>query len=90
MFFTTDYTIKTIQRTIAFDANHEEIKLLSKRIIEKHREKYNYIHFGLVQIVAKSLTREGLDTSLLLCLRDCRFIEFNDSLLGMAEASLYG
>ena len=90
MFSTSDYTIKTVEQTIALDADHEEIKLLSKRTIEKHKEKYNYIHFGLVQIAAKPLTREGLDTSLLLCLRDSRFLEFNDSLLGMAETSLCG
>ena len=90
MFSTSDYTIKTVEQTIALDADHEEIKLLSKRTIEKYKEKYNYIHFGLVQIAAKPLTREGLDTSLLLCLRDNRFLEFNYSLLGMTETSLCG
>ena len=70
--------------------NHEKIKLLSKRTIEKYKEKYNYIHFGLVQIAAKPLTREELDTFLLLCLRDNRLLEFNDSLLEMAETSLCG
>ena len=72
MFSTSDYTIKIEEQTIALDANHEEIKLLSKKTIEKYKEKYNYIHFRLVQIAAKPLTREGLDTSLLLYLRDSR------------------
>ena len=90
MFSASDYTIKTVEQTIALDADHEEIKLLSKRTIEKHKEKYNYIHFGLVQIAAKPLTREGLDISILLCLRNSRLLEFNDSLLEMAETSFCG
>ena len=38
-FAATDYTIKTIEQTIALDADHEEIKLLSKRTIEKNKKK---------------------------------------------------
>jgi hypothetical protein len=53
--------------------------------IEKYRQKYNYLHFGVVQIAAKPFYREGLDTSLLLYLRDICFLNFNDSLLGMVE-----
>ena len=90
MFSTSDYTIKIVEQTIALDADHEEIKLLSKRTIEKYKEKYNYIHFWLVQITTKLLIREKLDTSMFLCLRDSRFLEFNDSLIGMAENSFCG
>ena len=84
MFTPTDYTIKTVEQTIALDAAYEEIRLLFKRTIEKYKENNSYIHFELVQIAAKPLTRERLDTSLLLCLKDSRFIEFNYFLLGMA------
>ena len=34
------------------------------------------------------MTVAGLDTSLLVCLRDARHIQFSDSLLGMIESSL--
>ena len=37
----------------------------------------------------KPLTREALNTSVLLCLRDDRHLRFNDSLLGMMETSLH-
>ena len=37
----------------------------------------------------KPLTREALNTSILLCLRDDRHLRFNDSLLGMMETSLH-
>ena len=79
-----------MEQTIVLYTNHKKIKLLFKRTIEKHKEKYNYIHFALVQITVKPLTREELDTFLFLCLRDNKFLEFNDSFLGMAEISLCG
>ncbi|KAL3527334.1 hypothetical protein ACH5RR_011990 [Cinchona calisaya] len=88
--FSTDYSVKTVEQTIPLSLEYDEIKLLSKRSIEIFKQKYNYLHFGLVQIAAKPLSREGLDTSVLLYLRDARFLDFNDSLLGMVETSLCG
>jgi hypothetical protein len=85
---TSDYHIATIEQIIPLESDHEDIKLLFSKSIEKYRQKYNYLHFGLVEIAAKPISREGLDTSLLLCLRDSCFIDFNDSLLGMVETSL--
>ena len=43
----------------------------------------------MVQVVVKPLTREALNTSVLLYLRDDRHLRFNDSLLGMMETSLH-
>ena len=43
----------------------------------------------MVQVAVKPLTREALNTSVLLCLRDDRHLRFNDSLLGMMETSLH-
>ena len=40
MFSTSDYTIKIVEQTIGLDADHKEIKLLSKRTTEKLKEKY--------------------------------------------------
>jgi hypothetical protein len=39
--------------------------------------------------VVKLLTRQGLNTSVLLCLRDSRFKIYKDALLGMVESSLF-
>ncbi|KAG5577340.1 hypothetical protein H5410_057474, partial [Solanum commersonii] len=83
-----DYHISTIEQTIPLESDHVDIKLLNPKALEKYSRKYNYLHFGLVQIVVKPLSRKGLDTSLLLCLRDSRFLGFNNSLLGMVETSL--
>ena len=62
---------------------HESIKLLSHESIIKHRQNnYHYIYFGFMQVGVKPLTPKRVDTSVLLMLRDYKFLEFNDSLLG--------
>jgi hypothetical protein len=48
---------------------YEIVKLFSKESMGKHRQKYSFIHIGLVQAAVKPLTRQGLNKSVLLCLR---------------------
>ena len=43
----------------------------------------------MIQVVVKPLTRKGINASILMCLRDARFKNFKDSILGMITASLY-
>ncbi|KAJ4709855.1 MP domain-containing protein [Melia azedarach] len=50
--------------------------------------KFKFLHLGLVQVGIKPLTREIRDASVLLCLRDGRFLNFNDSLLSVLESRL--
>ena len=85
----TDYTIKTIERTYSLFNEYETIQLFSIDSINRHREKYVVLHVGLVWVAIKPLTREVLNTSVLLCLRDDKHLRFNDSLLGMMETSLH-
>ena len=87
--FMTDYTIKIVERTYSLFNEYETIQLFSIDSIRRHREKYVFLHLGLVQVAVKPLTREALNTSVLLCLRDDRHLRFNDSLLGMMETSLH-
>lgn len=49
---------------------------------------YNYIHLGLVQLAMKPLMRKRMNVSCLTYIRDKRYSDFNDSLLGLMEASL--
>ena len=57
--------------------------------ISKHRKnQYNFLHIGLVQIAVQSLTSLGLNAVIILCLRDCRHNQFDDSLLGAVQTSL--
>ena len=87
--FMTDYTIKTVERTYSLFNEYETIQLFSTDSINQHREKYAFLHVGLVQVAIKPLTREALNKSVFLCLRDDRHLRFNDSLLGMMETSLH-
>ena len=52
-------------------------------------KKLSYLHIGMVQVAIKSLTRKGINASVLMYLRDARFKNFKDSILGMITASLY-
>ena len=85
----TGYTIKTVERTYNLFNEYETIQLFLMDSINQHREKYVFLHVGLVQVAVKPLTREALNTSVLLCLRDDRHLGFNDSLLGIMETSLH-
>ena len=45
------------------------IRLLDSKSVEKHKkDHYNFIHFGMIQVAAKPLTRLGLNTSIVMCL----------------------
>ena len=87
--FMTDYNIKTVERNYSLFNEYETMQLFSTDSINWHKEKYAFLHIGLVQVAIKPLTREALNTSILLCLRDDRHLRFNDSLLGMMETSLH-
>ena len=56
---------------------------------DKNIDYFSLIHFGLVQVSIKPLTRQGLNTSGFLGLRDGRFKIYQNALLGMVESSFY-
>jgi hypothetical protein len=64
--------------------------LFNKRFLEASKaKKYKFLHVGSVQVAVKPLTRLGIDASMLLCLRDARFLKFKTSILGMIQFSVY-
>ena len=87
--FLSNYTIKTLERTYSLKQSFETLQLLNSDDIDKNIKNFSFIHFGLVQVAVKPLTRQGLNTSVLLCLRDGRFKIYKDVLLGMIESSLF-
>jgi hypothetical protein len=87
--FLSNFTIKTVERTYSLKQSCEKIQLLSRKEIDKNIDNFFFIHFGLVQVAVKPLTRQGLNTSVFLGLRDGRFKIYQDGLLGMVESSLY-
>jgi hypothetical protein len=87
--FLSNYTIKTVERTYFLKQSFETIQLLNRQEIDKNINNFAFIHIGLVQVAVKPLTRQGLNTSVFLGLRDGRFRIYQDGLLGMVESSLY-
>ena len=87
--FKSDYIIKTVEETLPILEEYMTIELLPQKILEASILKgYKFLHLGLVQIAVKPLTRIGLNTSLLLCLRDKRHNKYSDSMLGCVKSSL--
>lgn len=76
-------SIKTIKQTILIGNSFDSIQLLTGPEITRYKYRYKYIHIGLVQIAFKPLMAGGLNTSLLIALRDYRHNKFADSLLGI-------
>ena len=64
------------------------IRLLDDKSIERHKRDYNFIHFGMIQVAAKPLTRLGLNTFIVMCLRDNRHLDYRDSIIGAVQAGL--
>ena len=84
------YKVRTVEQTLSISKTHEKCCLFSKRNIgEFIAKKFSYLHIGLVQVAVKPLTRKCINAFVLMCLRDARFKNFKDSILGMITASLY-
>ena len=81
-------TVKTIKQTIPIGNFFDSIQLLIEPEIHRYKDKYKYLHIGLVQVALKPLTAKGLNISLLIALRDYRHNKFSDSLLGIIQSSL--
>ena len=77
-----DYIIKTVENNIPLGQDiGEEFHLLSKNSIYEHSRKYKYLHIGCVQVAIKPLIDMGIDAAVLMCLRDIRHNQFEDSLI---------
>ena len=64
------------------------IRLLDGKFIERHKKDYNFIHFSMIQVAAKPLTRICLNTSIVMYLRDNKHLNYQDSIFGAVEARL--
>ena len=87
--FFIDYTIRTSEMSISLEQDDQVIRLLDSKSVEKHKkDHYNFIHFGMIQVAAKHLIRLGLNTSIVMCLRDNRHLDYRDSIIGAVQAGL--
>ena len=62
-------------------------ELLAK-VSKKQSEKIQYVYLAGIQIMFKSLFREGIDSPLTITLHDGRIINLKDSHLGTIEGNL--
>ena len=85
------YKARTVEQIFSISKTHEKCCLFSKRNISEFiaAKKFSYLHIGMVQVAIKPLTRKGINAFVLMCLRDARFKNFKNIILGMITASLY-
>ena len=87
--FKHDYSIKTTEQSIPLHDENKTIQLFSKDAIEHHRKNnYKFLHIGLIQVAVKPLIRLGMDIPIMICLRDARLLDFNNSLLGLISSNM--
>lgn len=70
-----------VEKTVSISNCHEVISMIIQDIIKLHKQKYEFIHIRMMQVAIKPLVRRGLNTTILLCLRDGCFTNSQDSLL---------
>ncbi|KAG9442631.1 hypothetical protein H6P81_018485 [Aristolochia fimbriata] len=85
---TRSHLVKTLEQTITIEDTEQALELLSDHVVQPFKDKYKFIHIGCVQIALKPLTLKGLDTSILVALRDSRCLNWAKSLMGVMETSL--
>ena len=76
IFAKNDYVIATEKKDVPISNGLTTIKLLNDESIKKYAKEWNYMHIGLIQIGAKPLMKLGLDTSVLMILRDARELQY--------------
>ncbi|KAG7945450.1 hypothetical protein I3843_15G152200 [Carya illinoinensis] len=88
--FNSEFKVKTVEQTCEVSNVQEKYHLFTKKSIQEFLSKgYKLLHIGSVQIAVKPLTRLGINASILLCLRDARHNQFETSILGMIQSSLF-
>ena len=74
--------VRTIEQTFSISRVHKKCCLFSKRNINEFiAKKLSYLHIGMVQVAIKPLTRRGINTYVLMCLRNARFKNFKEFLV---------
>ncbi|KAK0584833.1 hypothetical protein LWI29_019407 [Acer saccharum] len=85
--FKKKYSIQTTKGRISPNNEKVSIPLLDPLVIAKHKQKYRYVHIGLVQVFVTPLVHSGVNGSISLFLKDKRLFDFSDSFLNIPQAS---
>lgn len=62
--------------------------MITYEMVKAHKQKYEFMHIGLIEVADKPLIKKGLDMAILLYLRDSKLTNFLDSLIVRIETSL--
>ncbi|KAK2635277.1 hypothetical protein Ddye_030069 [Dipteronia dyeriana] len=81
------YSIQTTTGLISSNNEKVSISLLDPHVLAKHKQKFRYLHVGLVQVYFKPLVPKGINGSVSLFLKDKRLFDFSDSFLNIPQAS---
>ena len=87
-FSKSDCIVRTVEEVVPLDDIEKTFQLLSNKSIIKHKQEFNFLHIGSVKVSLKPTIRLGMNTSVLICLRDARHNQFHDSLLGTVETKV--
>uniref|UniRef100_A0A803LTW8 Movement protein n=1 Tax=Chenopodium quinoa TaxID=63459 RepID=A0A803LTW8_CHEQI len=85
------YVVRDFEKTISLKALNQDVstKLLSRDVLKGFiKRQHRFMHLGLVQIAVKPLIRDGLGGPIVVCLRDARISNFENSLLALVESNL--
>ncbi|KAL5830525.1 hypothetical protein ACOSQ3_019993 [Xanthoceras sorbifolium] len=80
--FGNKHCIQTTEGDISSNNEQISIQLLDPLVIARNKQKYRYIHIGLIQVYVKPQD-EGVGGSISLFMRDKRLLDFNDSVLNV-------
>ncbi|KAG5621177.1 hypothetical protein H5410_006395 [Solanum commersonii] len=80
--------VKTTKETITIDSDYQTFRLLSENNLAPYRNRYRFMHIGLVHVTFKPLTLRGLPESFIAALRNGRNHNWKKSLIGTIQTSL--
>ncbi|KAL5830526.1 hypothetical protein ACOSQ3_019994 [Xanthoceras sorbifolium] len=80
--FGNKYYIQITEGMISSNNEQISLQLLDPLVIARNKQKYRYIHIGLIQVRVKPRL-EGVKGSISLFMRDKRLLDFSDSFLNV-------
>ncbi|KAH7571090.1 hypothetical protein JRO89_XS05G0252000 [Xanthoceras sorbifolium] len=87
--FKNKYSVQTTAGDISSTNEKISIPLLDPHAIAKHKQKYRYVHIGLLQVYVTPLMFRGINGSISLFLKDKRLFDFSDTFLNVPQAIHY-
>ena len=73
--FIRSMVVKTIEQTFSLGQDNETMSLLNLQDLIRYKEKYKFLHVGLVQVAFKPLDLLGMNASIQATLTDARCLD---------------